>query len=191
MTKTILYFHGFKSSSKSSKAQSLKNFIAKNTKNTKIIIPDLDDNFQNAHNQIEELIRLSGSNIVFMGSSLGGYYASYFSQKLKKKAVLINPAVHPLKDFEVHLGENENYSSGKKFNISSKEISFVRTLSYKKLLTPNDLLILLESGDEILKYNKSASYFSGAYIDIAFGGNHSYSLFKSKFHKIQKFLDIK
>ncbi|MDB4158618.1 esterase [Gammaproteobacteria bacterium] len=191
MTKTILYFHGFKSSSKSSKAQSLKNFIAKNTKNTKIIIPDLDDNFQNAHNQIEELIRLSGSNIVFMGSSLGGYYASYFSQKLKKKAVLINPAVHPLKDFEVHLGENENYSSGSKFNISSKEISFVRTLSYKKLLTPNDLLILLESGDEILKYNKSASYFSGAYIDIAFGGNHSYSSFKSKFHKIQKFLDIK
>ena len=190
MTKTILYFHGFKSSSKSSKAQSLKNFIAKNTKNTKIIIPDLDDNFQNAHNQIEELIRLSGSNIVFMGSSLGGYYASYFSQKLKKKAVLINPAVHPLKDFEVHLGENENYSSGNKFNISSKEISFVRTLSYKKLLTPNDLLILLESGDEILKYNKSASYFSGAYIDIAFGGNHSYSSFKSKFHKIQKFLDI-
>ncbi|MDB9747147.1 esterase [Gammaproteobacteria bacterium] len=191
MTKTILYFHGFKSSSKSLKAQSLKNFIAKNTKNTKIIIPDLDDNFQNAHNQIEELIRLSGSNIVFMGSSLGGYYASYFSQKLKKKAVLINPAVHPLKDFEVHLGENENYSSGNKFNISSKEISFVRTLSYKKLLTPNDLLILLESGDEILKYNKSASYFSGAYIDIAFGGNHSYSSFKSKFHKIQKFLDIK
>jgi predicted esterase YcpF (UPF0227 family) len=191
MTKTILYFHGFKSSSKSSKAQSLKNFIAKNTKNTKIIIPDLDDNFQNAHNQIEELIRLSGSNIVFMGSSLGGYYASYFSQKLKKKAVLINPAVHPLKDFEVHLGENENYSSGNKFNISSKEISFIRTLSYKKLPIPNDLLILLESGDEILKYNKSASYFSGAYIDIVFGGNHSYSSFKSKFHKIQKFLDIK
>ncbi|MEJ6767760.1 MAG: YqiA/YcfP family alpha/beta fold hydrolase [Gammaproteobacteria bacterium] len=191
MTKTILYFHGFKSSSKSSKAQSIKNFIAKNAKNTKIIIPDLDDNFQNAHNQIEELIRLSGSNIVFMGSSLGGYFASYFSQKLKKKAVLINPAVHPLKDFEVHLGENENYSSGNKFNISSKEISFVRTLSYKKLLTPNDLLILLESGDEILKYNKSASYFSGAYIDIVFGGNHSYSSFKSKFHKIQKFLDIK
>ncbi|MDA7747513.1 esterase [Gammaproteobacteria bacterium] len=191
MTKTILYFHGFKSSSKSSKAQSLKNFIAKNAKNTKIIIPDLDDNFQNAHNQIEELIRLSGSNIVFMGSSLGGYYASYFSQKLKKKAVLINPAVRPLKDFEVHLGENENYSSGNKFNISSKEISFIRTLSYKKLPIPNDLLILLESGDEILKYNKSASYFSGAYIDIVFGGNHSYSSFKSKFHKIQNFLDIK
>jgi len=191
MTKTILYFHGFKSSSESSKAQNIKHFIAKNTKKTKIIIPDLDDNFQNAHNQIEELIRLSGSNIVFMGSSLGGYYASYFSQKLKKKAVLINPAVHPLEEFEVHLGENENYSSGNKFNISSKEIGFIRTLSYKKLPMPNDLLILLESGDEILKYNKSASYFSGAYIDIVFGGDHSYSSFKTKFHKIQKFLDIK
>ena len=81
MTKTILYFHGFKSSSKSSKAQSLKNFIAKNTKNTKIIIPDLDDNFQNAHNQIEELIRLSGSNIVFYGKFFRGLLCILFFTK--------------------------------------------------------------------------------------------------------------
>lgn len=191
MTKTILYLHGFKSSSESSKAQDIKHFIAKNTKKTKIIIPDLDDNFQNAHNQIEELIRVSGSDIVFMGSSLGGYYASYFSQKHKKKAVLINPAVYPLEDFEVHLGENENYTSGNKFTITSKEIDFIRTLSFKKLPIPNDLLILMESGDEILNYKKSASYFSGAHIDILFGGDHSYSSFKTKFNKIQKFLDIK
>ena len=191
MIKTILYFHGFKSSSTSSKAQNLKKFIEKNTKKTKIIIPDLDDNFQNAYNQIEELIRISGSNIVFMGSSLGGYYASYFSQKLKKKAILINPAIYPLKDFEVHLGVNENYSSGNEFNITSKEIDFIRSLSYKKLSTPSNLLILLESGDEILKYNESASYFSGAHIDILFGGDHSYSSFKTKYSKIQKFLDFK
>jgi|TARA_B110000977_G_scaffold201084_1_gene294059 predicted esterase YcpF (UPF0227 family) len=191
MTKTILYFHGFKSSSSSTKAQNLKKFIVKNTKKTKIIIPDLEDNFQNAFNQIENLVKLSGSNIIFMGSSLGGYYASYFSQKLNKKAVLINPAIPPLKDFEMHLGENKNYSNGNKFNITNKDIDFIRSLNHKKLPTPRDIMVLLESGDEILKYNESVSYFSGANIDIIFGGDHSYSSFKSKFVKIQKFLDIK
>ena len=191
MTKTILYFHGFKSSSSSTKAQNLKKFIVKNTKKTKIIIPDLEDNFQNAFNQIENLVKLSGSNMIFMGSSLGGYYASYFSQKLNKKAVLINPAIPPLKDFEIHLGENKNYSNGNKFNITNKDIDFIRSLNHKKLPTPRDIMVLLESGDEILKYNESVSYFSGANIDIIFGGDHSYSSFKSKFVKIQKFLDIK
>ena len=191
MTKTILYFHGFKSSSSSTKAQNLKKFIEKNKKKTKIIIPDLEDNFQNAFNQIENLVKLSGSNIIFMGSSLGGYYASYFSQKLNKKAVLINPAIPPLKDFEIHLGENKNYSNGNKFNITNKDIDFIRSLNHKKLPTPRDIMVLLESGDEILKYNESVSYFSGANIDIIFGGDHSYSSFKSKFVKIQKFLDIK
>ena len=191
MTKTILYFHGFKSSSSSTKAQNLKKFIVKNTKKTKIIIPDLEDNFQNAFNQIENLVKLSGSNIIFVGSSLGGYYASYFSQKLNKKAVLINPAIPPLKDFEIHLGENKNYSNGNKFNITNKDIDFIRSLNHKKLPTPRDIMVLLESGDEILKYNESVSYFSGANIDIIFGGDHSYSSFKSKFVKIQKFLDIK
>jgi len=191
MTETILYFHGFKSSSSSTKAQNLKKFIVKNTKKTKIIIPDLEDNFQNAFNQIENLVKLSGSNIIFMGSSLGGYYASYFSQKLNKKAVLINPAIPPLKDFEIHLGENKNYSNGNKFNITNKDIDFIRSLNHKKLPTPRDIMVLLESGDEILKYNESVSYFSGANIDIIFGGDHSYSSFKSKFVKIQKFLDIK
>ncbi len=62
MTKTILYFHGFKSSSSSTKAQNLKKFIVKNTKKTKIIIPDLEDNFQNAFNQIENLVK-SGPNM--------------------------------------------------------------------------------------------------------------------------------
>ena len=49
MSKTILYFHGFKSSSDSGKAQDFKKFISETTKNTKIIIPDLNDNFQKAH----------------------------------------------------------------------------------------------------------------------------------------------
>ena len=106
MSKSILYFHGFASSSNSNKAVVLKKYISKNYKTAEILIPDLDNNFKLAVSQIHELINSAKYPIVFMGSSLGGYYASYFSSKLKTKSVLINPAIPPLKDFEIYLGEN-------------------------------------------------------------------------------------
>ena len=167
MNNTILYFHGFKSSSDSTKAKDLHKFISKRTKNTILITPNIHDNFHDAHDQIINLIESNQPNIFFMGSSLGGYYASFFSQKYNKKAVLINPAIPPLKDFEMHLGKNKNYSNGNKFIITKNDIDYIRSLSYKKILKPKNLMILLESGDEILNYNDTSSYFSGSHIDLS------------------------
>jgi len=48
MTK-ILYLHGFASSADSTKANLIDSFIKKNTKKTKILIPDLDNNIENAY----------------------------------------------------------------------------------------------------------------------------------------------
>ena len=191
MTDTILYFHGFKSSSDSGKAQDFKKFIENKTSQTKIIIPDLKDDFKEAHKQIEGLIDKNSPNILYMGSSLGGYYALYFAQLYKSKSVLINPAIAPLSDFEIHLGKNENYATGNKFTISKNDISYIRSLHHKKILEPKNNLILLESGDEILNYVESSSYFRGSYIDIFYGGNHSYTSIKEKFTKIKDFFDLK
>ena len=191
MFNTILYFHGFKSSSDSGKAQEFKKFIENNTSQTKIIVPDLEDDFKEAHKQIKTLIDKSNPNILYMGSSLGGYYALYFAQLYKSKSVLINPAIPPLYDFEIHLGKNENYATGNKFTISKDDISYIRSLHHKKILEPKNNLILLESGDEILNYVESTSYFRGSYIDIFYGGNHSYTSIKEKFTKIKDFFDLK
>ena len=79
MVKTILYFHGFASSSDSEKADILKNYISSFTKKTKLVVPDLNDNFQKAVKEIKELIKSNDEPIAFMGSSLGGYYAAYFA----------------------------------------------------------------------------------------------------------------
>jgi len=191
MSNNILYFHGFKSSSDSGKAQDFRKFIENQTSQTKILIPDLEDNFQEANKQIEDLISENAPNILFMGSSLGGYYALYFAQLYKTKSVLINPAIPPLKDFEIHLGKNENYATGNKFTISKDDISYVRNLHHKKILEPKNNLILLESGDEVLNYVEASSYFRGSYIDIFYGGNHSYTSIKEKFTKIKDFFDLK
>ena len=190
MSKTILYFHGFASSSNSNKAKALKNYISKNYKNAEIIIPDIDNNFKLAVNQIHDLIDNAKHPIVFIGSSLGGYYASYFSSKFKTKSVLINPAIPPLKDFEMYLGENENYSTGEKFIITPEDIRYIRKMSYKKYANAENTYVLLESGDEVLNYKETAKYFSGSYLDIIYGGSHSYESLDEKLKNIVDFIEI-
>ena len=190
MSKTILYFHGFASSSNSNKAKVLKKYISKNYKNTEIIIPNLDNNFKLAVSQINTLIDNAKHPIVFIGSSLGGYYASYFSTKLKTKSVLINPAIPPLKDFEMYLGENENYSTGEKFIITPEDIRYLRKMSYKKYANAENTYVLLESGDEVLKYKETAKYFSSSYLDIIYGGSHSYESLDEKLKNIVNFIEI-
>ena len=190
MSKTILYFHGFASSSNSNKAKVLKKYISKNYKNAEIIIPDLDNNFKMAVSQIHKLIKSAKHPIVFIGSSLGGYYASYFSTKLKTKSVLINPAIPPLRDFEMYLGENENYSTGEKFIITPEDIRYIRKISYKKYANAENTYVLLESDDEVLNYKETAKYFSGSYLDIIYGGSHSYESLDEKLKKIVDFIEI-
>ena len=190
MVDTVIYFHGFASSSDSTKAKIINKYISKNHRKVTVHTPDLSNNFEEAIYQIETLIKKSDGEIAFMGSSLGGYYALYFSQKLQTKAILINPAIPPLDGFDIYLGENKNYSTGKKFILTKNDIKFIRSISHKKFKNHDNTLVLLESGDETLNYSKSISYFKGSSIDIVMGGDHSYSSINDKLIKITNFLEI-
>ena len=101
MTKNIFYFHGFKSSSESNKAKIFKRFLKDSSKNTKIFIPDLKNRFEEAIEQIQNLLDGADGEIIFAGSSLGGYYASIFAEKrlntshyTLKKSYIENPSQH-------------------------------------------------------------------------------------------------
>ena len=190
MIKTILYFHGFASSSDSDKARIIKSYISKVSKKINMITPDLSNNFKEANNQINKLIDENKKDYVFMGSSLGGYYANFFGSINNSKVILINPAIPPLKGFEEYLGENQNYSTGEKFIVTKEDIKFLRSLEIKQLNNQKNILVLLESGDEVLNFIETVKYFQGSNIDITFGGNHSYESVDTKLEKIVKFLNI-
>lgn len=190
MIKTILYFHGFASSSDSDKARIIKSYISKVSKKINMITPDLSNNFKEANNQINKLIDENKKDYVFMGSSLGGYYANFFGSINNSKVILINPAIPPLKGFEEYLGENQNYSTGERFIVTKEDIKFLRSLEIKELNNQKNILVLLESGDEVLNFIETVKYFQGSNIDITFGGNHSYESVDTKLEKIVKFLNI-
>ena len=66
MIDTIIYFHGFASSSDSKKAKLINKYISKNHRKVTIHTPDLSNNFEEAIYQIETLIKNSDGEIAFM-----------------------------------------------------------------------------------------------------------------------------
>ena len=89
----ILYLHGFNSSSNSSKAQIFKNSeFVKNLK-TEIILPNLPVSPKEAIEDILKILENCNFNVSLVGSSLGGFYATYFSDTYNLRSVNINPVV--------------------------------------------------------------------------------------------------
>ena len=189
MTK-ILYLHGFASSANSTKANLIKAFIKKNAKSTQILIPDLDNDIESAYYQIDLIIKKESPSSI-IGSSLGGFYATYFSDKYDLQCVNINPAVPPI-DMSEYLGENQNYSTGEKFFVNDHHLKLLETMNQKIkcLKRPKNFLTLIQSGDEVLDYKYAIKYFAASQVEIKFGGNHSFEAFEKYFSKIKIFLDM-
>ncbi len=187
----ILYLHGFASSANSTKACQLNEYIVNNTSKTNIFIPNLENNIIDAVEQIDNLIKESSPSSL-MGSSLGGFYATYFSEKYNLQCVGINPAVIPPAEMSFYLGENKNYSTGKKFNVDQSQLDLLNQMGgeIKTIKRPNNFMILLQSGDELLDYKAAISFYKGASVDVTFGGNHAFDKFDTYFDKIKLFLNL-
>ena len=188
MSKTIFYFHGFMSSADSSKAKIFKDFAKHNFPNTKLIIPNIADKFSDAIPQLKKLVDEVKGDKYFIGSSLGGFFATYFAELYEKKAVVINPAINPSKGLKAYLGNNKNYSNGNKFELTKVDIRELQAIEMEGLKNPNNFLLLNESGDEVLNYINAIRFYKAGYIDITFGGDHSYTCFSDKLENIKKFL---
>ena len=124
----------------------------------------------------------------FIGSSLGGFFATYFAELYEKKAVVINPAINPSKGLKAYLGNNKNYSNGNKFELTKIDLRELRAIEMEGLKNPNNFLLLNESGDEVLNYINAIRFYKAGYIDITFGGDHSYTCFSDKLENIKKIL---
>jgi len=88
----IFYFHGFAGSEHSKKIQWLKEKFGPNN----ITAPTLPVNPDILESTIVQQIQAhQGQPIVFAGISLGGWWATYFSQKYQAPCIIVNPASNP------------------------------------------------------------------------------------------------
>lgn len=165
----VFYFSGFGGNEGS---ETFK-FILKNYLQVKFIIYD-NINAEIAYKEIDT--QLKGEileNQLFIGQSLGGFWAEYFAIKYNQKLILINPSLDP-----------EN--SLKKYNLSSQDLEKYKNFKSKDHV--KDATIILSENDSLVnpitvkkKYDKKAKF-------VMVEGDHKFTNFTVLKHEIDYFL---
>lgn len=183
----LLYIHGFNSSPQSYKAELTKAFLVTEQAKINYICPQLAIRPASAIAQLNRLIQARSDDTWYIiGSSLGGYYASYLAEKYQLKAVLVNPAVKPYELLMDHLGEQENYHTGERVNIEASFMDELKVIEQTHL-TKKNYRVMLQTDDEVLDYQQAEKKYQGCQLVIEQGGDHSFINFQAHLPDIMRF----
>ncbi len=180
----ILYLHGFNSSPQSHKAQLMGKYLAERGLAGEYACPALPPSAEDALREVEQF-RLDG-NTCFIGSSLGGFYATYLAEKHAARAVLINPAIEPHVGLRGYLGPQKNLYTGEPYELTEAHLRAWQKL-YVPRITPQRYLLLVETGDEVLDYRQAVERYAGAAQLVVQGGDHSLQSFPRQLPRILEF----
>jgi predicted esterase YcpF (UPF0227 family) len=136
-----------------------------------------------------ELARRAPRRITLVGSSLGGFYATYFAERDALRAVLINPAITPHIGLEAYLGVQENPYTGERYKLTRADLEGWRGLAVERV-DPERYLLLLETGDEVLDWRDAARKYEGARTVIRDGGDHTMQSFPEHIDRILGFAGL-
>ena len=177
MLAMLIYIHGFNSSSLSGKARVLHDWMDSRGLGDACICPDLPDRPSAAVALLENLIAESVGPAKLIGSSLGGFYATYLAERHGLKAVLVNPCVNCDEKLAAYVGSmQKNWHDGSEYRFSEEHLAELRALSTRPVHMERYLL-LLETGDAVLDYREAAAAFPGARQVVLAGGDHGFSRF--------------
>jgi predicted esterase YcpF (UPF0227 family) len=177
----IVYLHGFNSSPQSHKAQVLGRYLAE--RDVPYACPALPPLASDAIRVAEELV---SSHTCVVGSSLGGFYATWLAEKHGVQAVLINPAIEPHVGLRAYLGRQQNLHTGELYELTEAHLREWEKL-YVPRITPRRYLLIVETGDEVLDYRRAVERYAGAEQIVVRGGDHSLQSFPRHLPRIAEF----
>jgi predicted esterase YcpF (UPF0227 family) len=175
----ILYLHGFRSSPKSFKARAVGVRMLEMGISDHLQCPQLPASPNDAIALAEKLVEgVPASELAIVGSSLGGYYATYLAERLGCRAVLLNPAIVPLKDLDRHVGVTTQFHSDQPFEFKREYIDELRALAVPAITRPERYFLIAATGDEVLDYRDMVAHYAGARQHVIDGSDHGIAEFR-------------
>jgi len=115
------------------------------------------------------LPRKSPADLLVVGSSLGGFYATVAAERTGCRAVVINPAVHPQNHFGRYVGPQRNLYTGERFDLTASTWRSWRRSTRPRSRRPERYWLLAETADEVLDYREAVAYYAGAFQTVGAG----------------------
>jgi len=192
---TIVYLHGFRSSPQSVKATLFGQAVAALPAGVRprLYVPGLTHRpalaIAGVAAWVERAVAAAARDrLTFVGSSLGGYYATHLAERFAARAVLINPAIRPYDDLRPYVGTQTNLYTGESFEVTDAHFAELAALAVPHVTRPERYFLLVQSGDEVLDWREAVAFYGGALQYVEGGGDHSFQRFADQIPAILRFV---
>lgn len=189
----LLYLHGFRSSPQSTKARTMADQLATQNPGVHWWCPQLPPSPREAMELLMDGIAdWPRESMAVVGSSLGGFYATFVAGQTGCKAVLLNPAVDPARDLEKYIGEQTSWHDPQeRFFFKPEFVDELRALQCRGLPKPGNYLAVIAKGDEVLDWREMHARYAGAHVRLLEGGDHALNDFDAHLPAILAFLGLR
>ncbi|MBK6650960.1 MAG: esterase [Betaproteobacteria bacterium] len=189
----VLYLHGFRSSPLSAKAQSMGRQLAAVAPGMTWWCPQLSPSPAQAMQLLLDGVNTWPANrMAVVGSSLGGFYATFIAERLGCKAVVLNPAIHAARDLTRAIGEHSLWHTpGERFYFKPDYVDELSALEVNAISQPDRYYVVIAKGDEVLDWREMSAHYPGCKGVTQEGGDHAISNFEEHLPGILRFLDLR
>ncbi len=194
MTETrqrVVYLHGFNSSPDSQKARLFVDYCHRHG-SAEVLVPSLPHDPALAMQLLEGCVGAAAVRpALLVGSSLGGYYATWLAERYGLKAALINPAVAPCDHLGAKfIGRQRNYYTGEEYDFTAEHVEALRGFAVTEVKDAARYLLLVQTGDEVLDYRLALRLYAGCHLVVQQGGNHGFENFAAVLPLILQFAGL-
>jgi hypothetical protein len=187
----LIYIHGFNSSPASHKANLLRQRLRSLGRESAFSSPALPDIPSAAIELLKSEIALyPAERLTLVGSSLGGYYATYLAEQLDLRAVLINPAITPHEGLRAYLGPQQNLYTGHTYQLTEQHLAELQALHVAQPTRLERYYLMVTTGDELLDYRQAVSKYANAKQLVVQGSDHGFSDFASYLDSVLEFAKL-
>ena len=198
-TTHLLYLHGFRSSPQSTKAQQLAHRVRSQHPGVHWWCPALPVSPRAAMSLLlDGVADWPREQMVVVGSSLGGFYARVLSHRLGCRSALINPAAHPARDLQRHIGEHPAWHDPKE-RVHFQPAFIDELREWEATLPPAGVVndperhrhwAIVAQGDEVLDWREMQAFCAHANVRLLPGSDHALSDFEQHMDALMDFLDL-
>jgi predicted esterase YcpF (UPF0227 family) len=187
----ILYLHGFRSSPLSFKARMIASRLAALGAAADYQCPQLPASPRQAVALASRIAATADPReLTLIGSSLGGYYATWIAEQTGCRAVLLNPAVKPPRDLASHVGVTTAYHSDERFEFRPEYIEELESFAVTAISRPERYFLVAATGDEVLDWREMVAHYPHARHRIIEGSDHGLSDFADYIDDVLAFCGV-